>query len=85
MRLVVYLPEYAEDQEDDCADDGHVEVDYPEPFPLRVETRVTGSASGDFVSRAEIPGKTRRGRKLTLREGHRVYREAMVRVLRWRG
>lgn len=46
MRLVVYLPEYAEDQENNCADDSHVEMDYPEPFPLRVEIGVTGSASG---------------------------------------
>lgn len=51
MRRVVYLPEDAEDQEDDGADDGHVELDYPEPFPLAVESGVTGSATGDFVSR----------------------------------
>jgi len=47
--LVVYLPEYAEDQENDCADDSHVELDYPEPFPLRVEIGVTRSASGDLL------------------------------------
>jgi len=47
--LVVYLPEYAEDQENNCADDSHVELDYPEPFPLRVDIRVTRSASGDLL------------------------------------
>ena len=49
MRLVVYLPEYAEDQENNCADDSHVEIDHPEPFPLRVDIRVSGSASGDLL------------------------------------
>ncbi len=45
MGLVVYLSEDAEDQEDDGANDRHVEMDYPEPFPLRVELGVPGSAS----------------------------------------
>jgi hypothetical protein len=63
VRLVVYLPEHAEDQENNCADDSHVEIDYPEPFPLRVDIRVSGSASGDLLvgqdSRRDRVGNSR--------------------------